>query len=144
MMSNDATMKRRNNLGQELVAVAVGLLVLIPVVLFLFDIAAFGLANQMAETIAKDAVRAAANQSNAADAQRAAEKALPENKTPPQTLPPWITSLKLQPIVWNVGDAIGASVSLTIVLKMKPPVPLPMIPQEGTINVVKKERIVGI
>lgn len=137
-------MKRRNNFGQELIEIGAACIVLIPVVLFLFDIAAFGLCKQMAETVAKDAVRSAANQSNAVDAQRAANKALPQNKTPPQTLPPWISSLTISGLKWDLGDPIGASVALTVVLKMKPPVPLPMLPKEGTINVVKKERIVGI
>lgn len=137
-------MRRRNTFGQELVQVGAMLLVMIPVLLFLFDIAAFGLAQQMAETVAKDAVRAAANQASSGDAQRAADKALPQNKTPPQTLPPWITSLTIKDLRWNLTDPVGESVSLTVVLKLKPPVQLPMIPQEGTIQINKKERIVGI
>lgn len=137
-------MKRRNNLGQELVIVGAALLLMIPVCLFLFDIAAFGLAQQMAETVAKDAVRAAANQSSSNDAQKAAEKALPQNKSPKQELPPWVTSLSISPVNWNLNDPIGSSVALTVTMKLKPPVQLPMIPKEATIRVDKKERIVGI
>jgi len=137
-------MRYRNKSGQELVEVGAMLIVIIPVFLFLFDIAAFGLAKQMAETVAKDAVRAAANQSSSTDARKAADKALPQNKTPPQTLPPWITSLTIDSLIWKLDDPIGASVSLSVLLKMKPPIELPMIPKEGTIKIDKKERIVGI
>lgn len=68
--------QRRTCTGQQIAEMMGGLLILVPIVLFLIDLGIIVNCSQLADKIAKAAARAAANQGSAADAKTAADSAL--------------------------------------------------------------------
>jgi hypothetical protein len=76
MAARSTIRTRRNHRGDAIIEAVTIAIVLIPVALCLLDLIVVVIANNMNDTAAKNAARAAANQGDKPSAQAAAEKAL--------------------------------------------------------------------
>lgn len=105
--------------GQSMVELAAGLLILVPLALFLFDLYVLSLSNQMVDKIAKDCARAAANQPDQASANAAADTAMQSF-----TKSPYITDMTVEhPVTYNPNDTVSVTLHMSVHL----PVPFPVI-----------------
>lgn len=107
----------RRKRGTSIVETAAGLFIIIPIVLFLFDVAAAVLAQTANDSMCKSAARAAAETDTAGKAQAAAQTAV--DRFPAAG---YITSKRLfRPVQYNAGTSV--TVVTEIVCKF--PVPIP-------------------
>lgn len=65
MSVQPATQTRRRSVGQSIIETVVGIIFLVPIVLFLFDVAVLVLSNTANDNLAKSAARAAASATDA-------------------------------------------------------------------------------
>lgn len=111
-------MQCRSRKGQALIETAVAGMVIIPIVLFLLDVAVLVLCNMSNDEAAKNAARAAANQPPAT-AQEAASKA--------------ISSFRKSPIIADLKiknfNSSTETVTVSTEMNVKLPVPFPGITQ---------------
>lgn len=108
----------RHRSGQSIIELMAGLVVLVPVALFLLDLGVLVLSNQIADTNAKNAARAAANQPTKALAEGAAAKALERYK---DTGAGFVKSLKVQDLNYVPDDRVA----VTTLMEVELPVPVP-------------------
>ena len=111
-------MKRRSNRGSGLMEAVMAAIILVPIALALLDLTVMVIANSMNDTAAKNAARAAANQSQGGDAYDAAQKTLTTFHA--STL---VKSIAINDFTWPAGGV--GSVSLATVMEVKLPVPFP-------------------
>jgi Flp pilus assembly protein TadG len=107
--------------GQSLVETAVGIMVLIPLGLFSFDLTIVLMANQTNKEIAENAARAASNQLGVAKATQAAIGAI--NKAAKSAN---ITNITLLDLNYNIGTG---NVSVTTEVDVRVPVSFPGMSQ---------------
>jgi len=105
--------------GQNIIEVVAGVLVLVPLALFLFDMYVLSLSNQLVDKIAKDCARAAANQPDQGTADAAADKALQSFAASP-----YVTNITLDHPVKYVPNG---TVTVTLHMSVHLPAPLPII-----------------
>lgn len=105
----------RSKKGQALMEVAVVGIILIPIALFMLDLAVLVMCNMTNDSVAKNAARAAANQPVQASAQQAAQHALDTVKTSSI-----ITDLKIKNFNYT-----GNHDSVTVATQMSVQVPVP-------------------
>lgn len=119
----------RTATGQQLAEMMGGLLVLIPIVLFLLDMSVVVLSNQLADKYAKAAARAAANQTNSADARTAADNALKSFAKSG-----FVQDLTIKTCDYtaidrdNPNDPTKGKVVVQLKMDVKLPVPIPFVP----------------
>ena len=109
--------KRKKTLGQGYVEAITAAFVLIPIALCLLDFIVLVIANQMNDTAAKNAARAAANQGTKQKADQAADKALLTFQKSP-----FIDSIKIESLVY---PDVNESVTVTTKMVVNLPVPFP-------------------
>ncbi|HEY9789159.1 MAG TPA: hypothetical protein V6D22_02090 [Candidatus Obscuribacterales bacterium] len=73
MKSRNRQAQARNRKGQALIETAVAAIFIVPIALGLLDVTTMVLCNQINDSVAKNAARAAANQPNQTSAQQAAQ-----------------------------------------------------------------------
>ncbi len=139
----------RRQRGQEIAELVGGILVLVPIVLYLFDFAVVLMCSQLADQVAKAAARAAANQPTVGQADSAAQATADKYKKQA-----FITSLSLIAPTTNVpsGAQMGAScaynkndrVVVQLNMTVKLPVPLPFVNQNANFQAQAIEPIVTI
>ncbi len=119
---------RISEAGEMLVELFLALLVLIPLALFLLDIAAVIIANQVNDQLAKRACRAAANQVTLAQAQKAVEQIALQFK-------PGGIFNKLESLDVIQFDSNGSDgVRVRSILKISLPVPVPLTTQGTSVS----------
>ncbi len=106
----------RKNRGTSIVETAAGLFIIIPIVLFLFDVAAAVLAQTANDAMCKSAARAAAETINGGQAQAAAQSAI--DNFPASG---YIRSKRL----FKPVDYRGTSVTVVTEIVCRFPVPIP-------------------
>ncbi len=123
----------RTENGQQLAEMMGGLLVLIPIVLFLLDMSVVVLSNQLADKYAKAAARAAANQTNSADARTAADNALKSFAKSG-----FVQDLTIKTCDYtaidrdNPNDPTKGKVVVQLKMDVKLPVPIPFVPEANS------------
>ncbi len=110
--------RSRSKKGSGLMEAVMAAIILVPIALALLDLTVMVIANSMNDTAAKNAARAAANQPDGGAAFSAAQKALATFQA--STL---VKSIKLNDFDYPAGG--NGSVSLTTVMEVKLPVPIP-------------------
>jgi len=113
---NRFSSKNKGQLSIELIA---GLIILIPIVLFLLDVGAVVLANSINDDLAKRSARAAGGQSTAQQALDAASSVVSRTRSNPV-----ITRVQLDPAGFSFDTASGR-VSVRTRVDVKLPVPVP-------------------
>ena len=131
-MARHYSKRGKSQRGQEMAEVVGGLILLIPILLAMLDLAVYVLGNQVADKYTKAAARAAANTGNSTDASTAANAAL--GSAPKSG---FITSVAVTSCTYNAipvnactGVACTAAGSVTVQLAttMQLPVPIPWAP----------------
>ncbi len=117
-MSAYRTKHRKKSCGQSMLEITAGLFVLVPLVLFLFDMYVMALSNQLVDNFAKDAARAAANQPDQGAAQTAATKALENFKRSD-----YVRSM----VIENVNYVPNETVTVKVKMEVHLPVPFPVM-----------------
>jgi hypothetical protein len=127
---------RNRDIGQSLVEVAVGMLVLVPVALFLLDVGALVLAQTSNDTLAKNAARAAAEQPDEAKAKAASKDVV--DKFGLSTI---VSERPTLEMTYNNGQ----DVIVRTTMKVKLIVPVPFVPQldNPTFTAQAREAIVA-
>lgn len=142
--------------GQQFVELLAGLIVIIPLVLFLFDIGVILLANIVNGDLAKNAARAAANATDGNSALQAADKVVGKYSTSGS-----ITAAKVTYLEWRSPTSAGGGaqrgtppegatppqagqVQAATEVTVKLPVPLPMLPPEQTFSAHATQPVVAL
>lgn len=142
-----STLRRDQKAGQGAVELVTGVLILVPVMLFLFDIMVLVLANQANDDVAKRACRAAANQASMADAETAAQQIVDEINTQYEK-GGYIKKIILQSygsnkLKWDADQ--DGHVELRTQIQVQLPVPVPFIGNDSVQLVAQAgETIVAI
>lgn len=129
---------RKNNLarrqgGQQLAEMMGGILVLIPIVLFLLDMAVIVMGNQLADKYTKAAARAAANQGTKTNAEKAANDTLATVKKGGFIAEMIVDNINYVPIdPTNPNDVAQGRVSIEVKTTINLPVPVPFIPNASS------------
>jgi Flp pilus assembly protein TadG len=106
MKSRNRQAQARSRKGQALIETAVASIFIVPVVLGLLDVSVMVMANQINDSVAKNAARAAANQPDQMSAQKAAQNVFDH-----VAHSPIITNVSLNPGGFNYsGSKDGVSV----------------------------------
>ncbi len=121
--------------GQGLVELGAGLILLIPIALFLFDMYVMSLTNQMVDKFAKDCARAAANQPDQAGATQAAQTALQSFYASP-----YCTQISLTKVDYVPNDTVSVTLDMDVHL----PVPMPGISSTPHFHARSTEPIVTV
>lgn len=152
---------QRKRLGQSIIETVVGIIFLIPIVLFLFDVAVLVLSNTANDNLAKSAARAAASATDASgkgngnDAKTAASNIADNFATSPiiqKSGDSFVTGFE-----WNggsgndvkSGEAItpapsDGQVAVITTMKVVLPVPFPFLPASQDFKAKAVEPIVSI
>ncbi len=128
------SIRRRKSKGTSIVESALAAILLVPIALAILDLIVIVVANSMNDTACKNAARAAANQSEGAQAFNAAKKSLESSKA----------STIVKSIVFEIFDWQGLDGNVTCSTKMVVRLPVPF-PGMQEISFVAKdvEAVVG-
>lgn len=140
-------LRERQTTGQSAIELVAGIILLVPIMLFLFDVMVLVLANQANDDVAKRACRAAANQTNVGDAETAAQQVVDEINAQYEK-GGYIKKIIIQPygnakLKWDADQ--DGHIELRTQIQVQLPVPVPFVKADSVLLAAQAgETIVAI